>query len=463
MTAMEDCWGNRWTTENEEAVRAWESAVTGYLGMRVDTGDRLKQAFAADPEMPIALITRGYFGKFFARPQFDAMASKSADAARKAMADRGATQTERAHLAALDDWIAGDMRAAIARWNAILVDNPQDVMAAKLVQYCNFYLGDGPAMRDALGRILHAWRETTPGYGFILGSYAFALEESGDYERAEAAGRKAVEINPADVWATHAVAHVLEMQGRAREGDAFMAAHEPHWGDIHNFRHHAQWHRALFLLELGEYDAVLSHYDAKVWTDEVEDYLDISNGAAMLWRLAEEGVDVGDRWQSVAEKCADRTADHKLVFADLHYLLALLEAGRKDEAAELRRSLGDYASRGETESEVAQKVGLDLSDAIEAIVDGRPGDAVERMMPIRGEIRLIGGSHAQRDLFDRMLVSAAIADGRLALARALLSERTEYRPASRWNWRRTADVLDRLGAAEDAAAARSRAEDLLAR
>ena len=54
----------------------------------------------------------------------------------------------------------------------------------------------------------------------------------------------------------------------------------------HNFRHHAEWHLALFYLELGEIEKVLDHYDEAVWTEIAGDYLDISNGVAPAMAVA---------------------------------------------------------------------------------------------------------------------------------------------------------------------------------
>ena len=68
----------------------------------------------------------------------------------------------------------------------------------------------------------------------------------------------------------------------------------------------------------------------------------------------------------------------------------------------------------------------------------------------------MGASHAQRDIFHQYLIEAAIAGGRLALARALLSERSLTKPNSLGNWMRYAAVLDQLGEAGAAAQARER-------
>ena len=79
----------------------------------------------------------------------------------------------------------------------------------------DFYRANARDMRDRIARALPRWSPSTPGYSVVLGMYAFGLEEAGDYVRAEATGRAALDAEPLDCWAHHAVAHVMEMQGRA--------------------------------------------------------------------------------------------------------------------------------------------------------------------------------------------------------------------------------------------------------
>lgn len=462
MATYRDGWGNDWTACSADAVAEFQKTVLNYLGMSVETGDTLKATFGLDPEMAMAHVLKGYFGKFFATTKMEAMAVSGLNEAKRIAAEGTVTSQERLHIEALGAWVAGDIEGAIAFWERILLDHPLDVMATKLVQYNQFYLGDGLAMRNSLARLMFAWDESLPGYGFILGSYAFALEESGVYDRAEAAGRRSVEINPADAWGAHATAHVLEMQCHSAEGEAFLAALEPHWGKIHNFKHHAQWHRALFMLDLGRYQDCLAQYDAKVWTEIAGDYLDITNGVALLWRLQEEGVDVGNRWSVLAELSAERSTEHKLAFADAHYLAALLHDGRRGEAEAMRASLDNYAQLQETQARVTKAVGLAIADAFLAIDAGRPGAAVDALYPVREKVRLLGGSHAQRDFFDRLLVRAALSAGRHTEARHVLSERLENRPNARWNWSRLAVLEQSESNAEAAAKAQAKADALMA-
>ena len=78
-----------------------------------------------------------------------------------------------------------------------------------------------------------------------------------------------------------------------------------------------------------------------------------------------------------------------------------------------------------------------------------------RMVPL-------GGSWAQRDVWVRMLIDAAIQDGQHAYARALLAERTTDCPTSGPSWNMYANVLDSCGESGEAKAARARATELLA-
>jgi tetratricopeptide (TPR) repeat protein len=351
----------------------------------------------------------------------------------------------------------------VMRWEATLLDHPRDLVALKLAQYGTFYMGDSAGMRASTGRVLAAWDEAIPGYGFVLGCHGFSLEEAGNYAAAERAGRRAVELNPADVWAAHAVAHVMEMQGRARDGIAWIGSLDREWDATNNFVFHIRWHRCLFYLDLERYDTVLELYDREVRRESTDEYLDITNAVALLWRLEQSGVDVGARWAELAERSATHIDDHLLVFADVHYVMALAAVGDQEGVARWLQSSRRYAAvTGETQAGVMKEAGLALG---EAAIAHRRGDwplVVDLLQGARHETSRIGGSHAQRDLYERMLVDAALRDGRPALARALLSERRKRRPDDIWGWKHTAKAAEALGDAGAAETARTEAERLLA-
>ena len=113
---------------------------------------------------------------------------------------------------------------------------------------------------------------------------------------AERTARRALEIEPKDGWAVHAVAHVMEMQGRIDEGVAWLQSREQDWAPDNGFAFHNWWHLALFHLDRGDIDRVLDLYDTAVHPEPAVFALALVDATALLWRLALEGVDVGDRW-----------------------------------------------------------------------------------------------------------------------------------------------------------------------
>lgn len=427
-----DCRGLPVTIASAEAAAALDATLAAYQGLRADTGDRLKQALALDPDCPLTLTARGYFMLLFAQKGLLAKAKDSLAAAETATAKRGITERERRHIAALKAWCDGDADAALREWEAILAEHPRDVLAIRLAHFWHFYNGDPLKLRDSVTRVLQGWDETVPGYGFVLGCHAFGLEESGDYVAAERAGRRAVEINPQDAWAVHAVAHVLEMQDRTAEGIAWLDRHIPGLSGCNNFRFHTTWHRCLFYLEQGEAARVLELYDREVRAESTPDYLDICNATSLLWRLEEAGIDVGDRWGELAKQSVARSGEHLLVFADAHFALALAAvdpAGADGFVASARQA----ARQSGTQPRVMQEIGAALCEAVVDYRRGAYSRVVDALLPKRALLRKIGGSHAQRDLFEKMLVLAALADGRKPVAVDLLADRGRLRPNNPWN------------------------------
>src|SRR5262249_17880511 len=135
-------------------------------------------------------------------------------AAGSALADarrhgRDATAREQLHVDALAYWHGGDIEAALGVWEAILTEYPLDLVAMRLAHFNYFWRGEAEAMRDSVLGRRRAWSKDVPGYGTYLAMSAFGYEECGDYADAERTGREAVALDPADLWATHAVAHVI--------------------------------------------------------------------------------------------------------------------------------------------------------------------------------------------------------------------------------------------------------------
>jgi len=421
------------TAASAESVARLEATIAAYCAFRKDTGDRLKEALAADPHLVMAHLLRGYFMLLLVKRELLPRARQALEAADAAMRAAGSTPRELLHRQALEAWIARDETRAIEVLETILVGDPRDIVALKIVQYLLFYSGDGRRMRDTVARAIAAWDASAPLYGFALGCHAFGLEECGEYETAERAGRQAIELNPADIWGAHAVAHVFEMEERTEEGLAWIGALAPHWAAANNFAFHVWWHRCLYLLKLRRYDEALGRYDSEVRAESTDDQLDVTNAVALLWRLEQAGVDVGKRWEELAQRAAARIDDHMTSFGDAHYAMALAAAGAPGDVARWQESAGLYATHvRETQAVVMRELGLALGEAALAHRQGNFARVLDLLLPVRQSIWRIGGSHAQRDLFAQLIIDAAVKAGRRDVAQELLRERLAARPDNLW-------------------------------
>jgi len=408
--AHRDRLGLALTAAGGEAARALDDAIWAYVGFSREPGVPLKRALQADPAMPMANILQGYFMHLMGQPHL----VPAARAAHATAAKTPMTPRERAHLAALGAWCDGELERAAVVLDAVLADHPRDYLALKIANYLYFYLGNAANVRDGPARALEHWDEGLPGYGHLLALHAFGLEESGDYAAAERQGRRATELNPADPWAVHAVAHVMEMQDRAAEGVRWIGEHAPACEGTNFFRHHLWWHLALMHWVEGRIEDALRLYDERVWAEGSSENLSLCNDISMLARLELAGAEVGDRWRSAAEVVREQSGGGILAFVDAHYALATGALPRGE-------------ARGAT-ARVNDTVGRALCDALVAWRSGGHARVVRLLQPVLGELWRIGGSHAQRDLFTLLLVDAARRSGNDALARGLLGARNRAVP-----------------------------------
>jgi len=424
-----DARGLALTTASAEAARLFDRAITEYLEYRKSTMATLKEALAADPDFCLAHCMAGYLFMLFGTHAIDGKVDAALAQAERL--ETGASERERMHVAALAAWRKGDNERANRIWDDILIAHPHDLLAMRLQHFNLFWAGQAYFMRDAVARAVGAWDENTPGFGNVLGMYSFGLEECGDYAAAEPKGRRAVELCNDDLWAIHAVSHVLEMQGRLAEGVDWLKQPFGTWGDRNPFRQHLWWHTALFPFELGQYDRVLEFYDKEIRSEPSDFYLDIQNAASMLFRLEWCGVDVGHRWRELAEIAEKRIDDHVLAFTDVHFMLALCRDGRLGSAERLLSSFRAFAVTPDNSAAATMEpAAIPVADAMLAFAKHEYRAAIEKLTTSRYRWPLVGASHAQRDLFTILLIASAEKAGDWILARSLLRERMELRPHS---------------------------------
>ncbi len=412
-------------TANPAALTAFGAATEGLAAYRTDAMPAVERALAAEPRMLAALALKGLMLLLACRTEPLA----AARAVWQALPNATRTDDEAALCAALGAALARGPLAAATVLEAHLARRPDLLLFVKLSTMLRFVGGDARGMWATTAQVLPAWAEGQPGYGYVLGCHAFALEEAGEYAAAERFGRRAVEIAPHDAWAIHAVAHVHEMTHRPADGEAWIEAQRPGWKGCNSFTYHLSWHLGLFHLDQGRYGRVLDLYDREIRPDRSEEYRDFTNAVATLWRLRQHGVDVGGRWQELAEIARRRREETVLVFAALHRLLALIAVGDLAASRDVAAALAAAAKGDDEQALVAARVGAGLADALLAAAEKGA------MVPLAGlseQLHLLGGSHAQRDLFVRSLALMAERHGDRAALAGLLAARRRLKRDDRF-------------------------------
>jgi tetratricopeptide (TPR) repeat protein len=385
----------------------YDRALRALAGYDADVAERTQAVLQAHPDFAPGHIL---WGSLMMLAYNRAAVGVAADACRAA-AKHAATPLEQAHVRALERWIAGDLDGALRGWEGILSQQPRDLLAVRLAHANYFWLGRQAEMRASLERVSAHW---TDDAGF-LACLAFALEETGEHAAAERMGRRAVELDPTEVWGAHAVAHVLEMQRRPDEGIAWLAALEPHWQGKGAFLHHLWWHRAMFHLAGREFDAVLDLYDRRfrnLSTPLVaampDFYVDVQNAASMLLRLELRGVAVGARWDELADKAEARIGDCLSAWTLPHWMMALAGAGRAQAASRMLTALN------ENQQKVVREVAAPVCEALLAHRRGEHGKVITLMTPVRNRLIELGGSHAQRDVLAQVYADSSRRAQRIA-------------------------------------------------
>jgi tetratricopeptide (TPR) repeat protein len=448
------------STRNTASLERFERTLHLLNGFYNDPLAEIDSALAEDPGFVLGHCFRAAL-MILATDKAAEPELRRSVAAAEALAPR-ANERERGHIIAARAWLDGDFHRAVELYGRVLVDHPRDLLALQVAHAGDFFTGQSIMLRDRVAHVLPAWSEDVPGYGFVLGMHAFGLEENAQFRRAEATGRRALELSARDPWAVHAVAHVMEMEGRAEEGIAWLRGRSADWAPDNGFAFHNWWHLALFHLELGEAGEVIELYDEAIRPAPSSVVLEAIDATAMLWRLHLRGIDAGPRWTELADFWEERAEDAYYAFNDMHAMMAFAATRRAPAMARLLAALERRAAGHGSNAAMSRDVGLPIARALEAFGRGAWDTAIDLLLPVRPIAQHFGGSNAQRDAIALTLLEAALRAGRGMLARALATERTGAKPASPLAWGLTARALDRTGEEHRAHVARRRAAALAA-
>jgi hypothetical protein len=430
---VSDLRGNPLGTASGTARDAAEQALWRLMSFYDVPLADLDTAIAADPGWALPHVMKAGFLLSLTEPGMVAQAQAHLATARALQA--GAPPREQAHLEAVQQVADGRWHGACRIWDELLIDHPRDALALQWGQLWDFYRGDAAGLRLRPARALPTWDESDPLFPCVLALYAFGLEECNLYPQAEEAGRRALALDLRVPWAVHAVAHVMEMQGRFEEGGAWLRQHQPHWAEGNGFAGHLWWHKALFRLEAMDAAGVLRLIDNHLSGDALQITLQRVDATAMLWRLHLLGHDVSAAATALLAgwDTADGSAGY-YAFNDVHLVLAMLAAGEVARAeawvARCAERVLAAAEARRTNHAMAREVGLPLLRGLLAFGRAEFDDAADALYAVRALAQRFGGSHAQRDLIDLTLLAASARGLRRGLGQALVRERLMAKPAT---------------------------------
>jgi hypothetical protein len=416
---MKDSMGYDISGATNESLNAFEHGLHElrcYIGDPVGSVDK---ALAESPSLVMGHVLRAYLFLMGTEPGGLPIARRAYEDAQAFPAN----DREHRHLEAIRQLLQGQWRNAGLTLEDLSIDYPRDGLALQTGHQIDFFTGNSRMLRDRIARALPFWDARMPGYHAVLGMHAFGLEETGDYVRAESQGRRSVELEPRDGWGYHAVAHVMEMQNRRRDGIAWLRGNAGSWTRESLFAVHNWWHVALFHLGVGEINEVLALFDGPIHGKTSTLVLEMIDASALLWRLHLRGVDVSSRFDALADNWTPVASARNYAFNDMHAMMAFVGPNRLDSADAVLEAQRIAIEQNDDNAEFTREIGHPATLAIRAFGRGDYAETVRLLRPVRNYAHRFGGSHAQRDLIDLTIIEAAARSGQDRLAEALRIER----------------------------------------
>ena len=426
MSTLIDALGHPVSGSTATALDHYEQAAHELRCLVGDPLATIDRALAAAPAMSIGHTLRAWLHLLGTESSALATARDEAQAA----ARHAATERERMHAQAAALVAAGRWREGARLLEDLSAQHPRDLLALQAGHQLDFFLGDSRMLRDRIARVRPHWNDAMPAHHAVLGMHAFGMEECGDYAQAERVGRRAIELQPRDTWAWHAVAHVHEMRNAPPDGIVWLEPNAAHWSRDSFFAVHNWWHLAMFHLDLGDIDEVLRLYDGPIDGKNSNVVLEMIDHSAMLWRLHLRGIDVGNRWRGVADRWEPLADAGNYAFNDAHAMMSFVGANRPAAARKLLDAQVRAMEGPGDNAAFTREVGYPVALALKAFGEGGYAQCIDLLRPLYRVAHHFGGSHAQRDILELTLIEAALRDGQHTLATALVEQRLAAKPTS---------------------------------
>lgn len=425
---IRDRYGLPLTTASPKAAEHYVEGVDLLLEQCYGPEERFQQAIDADEGFALAHAGLALM-QMFRSAADDAKAS----AARAQTLAKYASRRERQHAEAIALFIGGQGPQSLAVILDHLDEFPRDALMMRVSNRLYMLGCSGAGVKNFPDELYAMLHKLEPSYGddwAFLGQYAFAHHEIGRLDESLSLAERSLAARPTSAHASHSVAHVYFEKGNAVDGGDFLGNWLKGYDSRAPFHVHLSWHQALFELAQGRYAHAVGLYEDTIRPSVVKkSAASLADSASLMWRLRMYGnCNPPYPIDEIGDQAAPAASTPGPAFRDAHAALAFAAGGDTDRLHNLKRRLRQRAADGDA---LAGEVTLPLVKGIAAFAADDYAAAVQRLEPVFPQLARIGGSHAQREVFEDTLLEAYLRSEQYDKAEDMLRERLNRRSSVR--------------------------------
>ncbi len=429
------------TTNSPAAADRYQEGLDLVLSQNYGPDAKLQEAIEADEGFAMAHVALAYVLHL----QMNVPAAR--EAATKAVElSAGCSQEERQVARIVHCFTHGKGTEAIGLVHEHLDEFPTDTLAMRVGQRLYMLGCFGAGVPDFPNHLMAMMRKVAPANGddwAFLGQYAFAHHETNQPEKAMDLATRSLEGNPQNAVASHSVTHSYFEQGDAANGGRWLGDWLDGFDRQASYNTHLSWHLALFELAQGRYSQALDLYETHIRPGvQARNLSNLQDAASLLWRLQiYSGEQPAKPWDEVRDMALPAADGPGAAFRDCHAALAFAGAG---DAEATQKMVDRLTAQGEKGDDLSREMTLPIALGAAAFVAGDYDEAADLMGPTYPVLARIGGSHAQREVFEDTLLETYIRAGRYDDAKGMLDERLSRRSSVRdtyWMGRLEAEAV----------------------
>ncbi|MFC0804575.1 MULTISPECIES: tetratricopeptide repeat protein [Sinorhizobium] len=418
------------STTSNLAAEHYREGVDLLLSAWPGAAEALDEAIAVDPDFALAHAARARLHAV--RTELASAKAKIAKA--EEIVSRYGTERERSHVQVLSLAINGQAAKALERALDHADRWPRDILILSLpLGAFGLFAFSGMSDHDQARVDLcerHARHFNGDDWWFLT-YLGWAHAENGNVTHGRKLTERGYELRIDNANAAHALSHAMYEGGAGEDAERLVANWLPRYDRAGILHGHIAWHSALGALERGDPERALAIYENYIQPSVTAGMPVnvVSDTASFLWRLQAYGHTVpAGLWAAAATYSGEYFQKAGFAFADVH--MAIIAAAVGDRAA-VEQRVQVLTGLIDAGALAAGPVVPAICRAALSFAEEDYAGCARILEPVAVDVARIGGSGAQREMIEDMLLLALMRSGEAAKARALLDRRLHRRPSPR--------------------------------